>query len=299
MSALMTCLRAFHEVATHKSFTGAARALNVTQPTLSAHVRALEVEHRVSLFDRRRGGMRLSDDGRELFALTGQIFELEARASALLSATHKLGRGQLRVAADAPVHVIPAVAALRRVHPELRVTVSIGNSQQVLASLLAHDSDVAVLAEVADVVARARTGSRLHAQPIKEDRVVLVVPVSHRWARAKKKAVRLRELAGEPLVMREEGSTTRAILDSHLAARKVSKGPILELGSREAVREAVAAGLGVGAVFDSEMGHDARLRKIAVSDAALRGTEYLVCLEQRREHVAVRAFVAAVTGKLA
>ena len=279
----MTLLRAFHAVAEAKSFTLAARALSVTQPTLSAHVKALEGSHHVRLFDRRRRGVRLTADGRALHALTQQIFELEARAEELLSATGELVRGHLRVGADAPVHVIPAVAELGRRHPALTVAVSIGNSQQLLSGLLHHDTDVAVLADVPP-------SPRLYVQAIQRDRVVLVVGRDHPWAR--RRSVRLRELAGERLVIREQGSTTRAILERQLRQKRITPRALLEIGSREAVREAVAAGLGVGPVFEAEVGHDARLRKVRVSDAPLHGNESVVCLIERRDHAAVRAFIA-------
>jgi DNA-binding transcriptional LysR family regulator len=183
--------------------------------------------------------------------------------------------------------VVPALAAFARRYPAVSLSLAIGNSEQVLAALLAERCDVAVLADLSP-------DPRLHARVVKRDRVVLVVGRQHRWAR--RRSLRIGELAGEPMVMREHGSITRKILERALGENGVRVGRALEIGSREAVREAVAAGLGVGAVFESELGHDERLRKLAVSDVALTGTEYVVCLEARRTRPVEAAFIQIIVS---
>ena len=86
----------------------------------------------------------------------------------------------------------------------------------------------------------------------------------------------------------------RRILEQALQRQGIAVGRALEIGSREAVREAVAAGLGVGAVFESELGHDERLRKLRVTDVALTGTEYVVCLDERRGRSIESAFIQLI-----
>ncbi len=278
-------LRAFHAVARAGSYTRAAEALHVTQPTLSGQVKALEESYGVRLFERRGRGVELSGLGRSLFDVTRRLYALEADAEQLLSAARSLTGGQLRVGADAPYHVIPLLAAFNRRHPGIRLSFSFGNSERVLRDLLERRSEVAVLADLS-------ADRRIHAVPFRKDRLVAFVARGHPWAR--RRSLRLEELAGERLVLREPGSTTRAIFERALAAQGIETGAALEIGSREAVREAVAAGLGIGVVFESEFGRDPRLHALTLrgtgSEVELEAVEYAACLEDRRPVRVVRAF---------
>ncbi len=274
-------LRAFHAVATAGSYTRASQRLHVTQPTLSGQVKALEDSYGVRLFERRGRGVELTDLGRSLLDVTERFYALEADAEQLLSAARSMTGGQLRVGADSPYHVIPLLAAFKRRHPGIRLALGFGNSEQVLADLIERRSEVVVLADPAP-------DRRIHAVPFRKERLVAFVDRGHPWSR--RRSIRLDELAGERLVLREQGSITRAIFERALAEGSVAPGEFLEIGSREAVREAVAAGLGIGVVFESEFGSDPRLHALAFRGAGLEATEYAACLEDRRPVRVVRAF---------
>jgi aminoethylphosphonate catabolism LysR family transcriptional regulator len=276
-------LRAFHAVAEEGGFTRAAAALNVTQPTLSGQVSALEESYGVRLFERRGRGVELTEIGRGLQEITRRLFDLEQEAEQLLSAARGLRSGRLRVGADAPYHLIPLLAAFNREYPGIKLTLSFGNSERVLQELFNRRSDVAMLPDIpADV--------RLHAVAFRHERIGVFVDRSHPWAG--RQSVRLQELTDQRLILREPGSVTRAIFERAMAAARVRPGATLEIGSREGVREAVAAGLGVGAVFESEFGNDDRLHFLKVRDAGLEATEYAACLADRRNAPVVSAFFA-------
>lgn len=274
-------LRAFHGVAVEGSFTRAAERLNVTQPTLSGQVKDLEQTFGVKLFERRGRGVVLTELGQRLLGISRQIFGLEAEAQQLLSAARALTRGRLRVGADAPYHVVPVLAALKRRFPGIELAVSFGNSQRVLRGLLEGQSDVAILPEV-------KREARLYALPFRRDRLVAFVDRGHAWSR--RRSIRLEDLAEARLLLREVGSTTRAILERALKRARVRPAESFEVGSREAVREAAAAGLGVGIVAESEFGRDERLHKLELRGAGLRATEYAVCLKAQREDRVLAAF---------
>lgn len=274
-------LRAFHAVAEEGGFTRAANALNVTQPTLSGQVSALEESYGVKLFERRGRGVALTDLGRGLLEITRRLFDLEQEADQLLSAARGLRSGRLRLGADAPYHVIPLLAAFNREYPGITLSLSFGNTERVLQELFNRRSDVAVLPDIP-------SDPRLDAVAFRHERIGVFVERTHAWAG--RRSIRLAELAGERLILREEGSTTRAILERALDAAGFVPGAVLEIGSREAVREAVAAGLGVGAIFESEFGNDGRLVLLTVRDPGLQATEYAACLRDRRGAPIVRAF---------
>jgi LysR family transcriptional regulator, low CO2-responsive transcriptional regulator len=280
-------LRAFHAVAAAGSFTKAADALHVTQPTLSAQVKALEESHGVELFERHGRGIAATDLGRRLLEITRRYFNLEDEAEELLAATRGLTRGHLRVGADAPYHVMEALAAFNRRYPKLTLSLAIGNSAELLQDLIEHRSDVAILADVPG-------DSRLHALPLRRDRLIGFIPKSH--ALAGKGRIDAARLAEHRLVLREPGSTTRHLFETAMARAGHLLGEVLEIGSREAVREAVAAGLGLGIVSESEFGQDPRLKPLHLGGIDVAMTEYVVCLAERRELRLVKAFLEIVAA---
>jgi len=274
-------LRAFHAVASAGGYTRASQMLNVTQPTLSGQVKALEERYGVRLFQRRGRGVELTDLGRQLLDVTRRWSSAEDEAEHLLAGARSLTGGQLRVSADAPTHVIPLLAAFSRRHPGVQLAFSFGNSGEVRDSLLARRSEIAVLAEL-------EPDPRIYALPIRRDRQLVFVNRGHPWAR--RRSLRLEEIAGETLILREAGSTTRAVFEAALGERGVTPRRTIEIGSREAVREAVAAGLGIGVIFESEFLRDGRLHTLSLRDAKLEAVQYAACLEDRRAVHVVRAF---------
>jgi LysR family transcriptional regulator, low CO2-responsive transcriptional regulator len=138
-------------------------------------------------------------------------------------------------------------------------------------------------------MAKMTSDPRIYSTKLREDRLVLFVPQDHAWARRRR--VRLAELAGRDIVVRERGSITREVFEARLAQAGIVSGSLIDVQTREAVREAVAAGFGVGVVFDSEFGSDTRFHPIDVSDADLTVGEYVACLQERRRLALVRAFL--------
>ena len=284
-----TWLRAFDAVARERSFTRAAAAAGVSQPTLSSQVRALERAYAVRLFERRGRGVALTELGERLFAVSARLAGIEDEAEAVLAGSRALAAGLLRVAADDALHAMPILAELRRRHGGLTFRLAIGNSAAVLQSLLDDEVDVAVTAKVAP-------DPRLDSVRLRGDRLVLFVPLGHFWARRAR--IRLADLAGQPVVLRERGSFTREVFERAVGEAGIALGKVTEVATREGVREAVAAGFGVGAVFAAELGADRRFRAVVVADAALDVAEYAVCLRARRNLTPVDAFMkiaAAVT----
>lgn len=279
-------LRAFHLVAEAGSFSAAARDSGLSQPNLSGQVTALEKAYGLRLFDRRGRSVVPTETGRQLQSITSRLFAAQDEAQALLAGEQTLTRGHLRIAADSAHHVVPIMAALRKRAASLTFALAIDNSAIVLERLLRHEADVAVMA-------KSVSDPRLHAQHLRTDRVVLFVPARH--ALAGRRRVPLAALRDQELVLRERGSITREVVEQAMAAADIRPSAIVEVQTREGVREAVAADFGIGAVFESELGDDRRFRAVAVSDTDLDVAEYAVCLQERRRVALVRAFMEEAT----
>ncbi len=275
-------LRAFHAVASAGGFTRAAERLNVTQPTLSSQVAALEAKFGVALFHRRGRRVEPTGLGHALLSVTRRIFDLEQEAEELLSAAEALKSGDFSLGVDSPHHIMGRLAEFNRRYPGIRVALAVGNSEALLAGLLDYRLDAAVVADVAE-------DPRFVTRLLRRDPLVVFVPRNHAWAR--RSAVSLGDLDGQKMVMRESGSITRAILEHALARRAIKIDAVMEIASREALREAVAAGLGIGVVSAAEFGADARLAAVPFREKAMQMAEYLVRLSERRPSRAVRAFL--------
>ncbi len=277
-----TQLRAFHAVARQGSFTRAARAEGLSQPNLSGQVKALEEAYGVRLFERRGRGVELSELGRRLYAITDRLYALEDEAQALLAGSKALTIGHLRIAADNAIHAMPIMAELKRRHAGVSLSMAIGNSEAVLRQLADYHADVGV-------TAKRPSEPRYHAIPYRRDRLIVFVPRGHRLA--DRATLQVRELEGVDMVLREPGSVTRAVFERAMAEAGVRVGAIMDIDGREAVREAVGSGLGIGAAFAREFVPDERFVAIPVPDAAFDVGEYVVCLEERLRLTAVRAFM--------
>jgi LysR family transcriptional regulator, low CO2-responsive transcriptional regulator len=279
-------LRSFHAVAHAGSVTKAAQMLHVSQPTVTIQLRQLESAYGVELFHRTPRGLQLTDVGRSLFALSERIFALEQEAVNLLTDARGALVGELRVAGVGPYFVMRMLSAFSRRYPEIQLSLSLGNSAEVVEGLREYRADVGVVGQPAG---HPPPGSRLAAVRYSRQRVVLFVHRDHRWA--SRKGVRIEELAEEPLIVREAGSVSRRALEHALSEAGVQATAGMEVG-REGVWEAVAAGLGAGITTDVEFPRDDRLHMLPIVDAAVETDAYVITLSERQEAPLIRAFMS-------
>lgn len=274
-------LRAFLAVARHGSFSAGARALGMSQPTLTTQVQSLERQHSVELFHRKGRRIELSDVGRQLLPIAQRLATLELEANNLLHDSGRLDSGQLKLGAVGPFHVIEMVDSYRQRYPRIDVSIRVGNSAQVLADLEQYVTDIAVLAGRHDDPGLCAVHYARHA-------IILFVNQSHPFAQ--RRSVRLDELEGEPLLQRETGSTTRLALERALAEAGVTPRNAMEIGSREALREAVVRGIGVGAVSEAEFIADPRIQAVRIEGDPVHTETYLYCLAERRSSQLISSF---------
>ncbi|MEM7206951.1 MAG: LysR substrate-binding domain-containing protein [Pseudomonadota bacterium] len=273
-------LKAFHTVAQLGSVTKAAARLHITQPTVSDHIKSLEQRYEVKLFERRGRNLVLTSLGHALRDITSRQFRMEAEAEQLLLSATGLASGKLRVAADSPFLVVPLLSQFQHQHPNIDVSISFGNAKTVYENLITLEADVAVLPDV-------EKNQKLFQAPLKQDKLVCIVDSGHRFAT--RRNVRIDEFSTETLILREAGSHTRSIIEHALTQSGITPARSLILGSREGVREAVAAGLGIGVVGESEVGQDKRIHALTIRGAQLKVTEYFVCLNESRPTPVVSA----------
>jgi aminoethylphosphonate catabolism LysR family transcriptional regulator len=281
-------LRAFHQVALQGSFTRAAEVLHVTQPAISDQIRKLEEQYDILLFNRTKRQVTLTWAGQALLEITRRLFDAEEQALHLLSETREMQSGTLRIVADSAAHVLQVLAAFRVRYSGVKVVIRAGNSQQVMDSLHAYDADLGVIGEIPE-------GEEFDHVRLNATAITAFVSAGHPLAGVA--GVTLAGLAEYPLVLRERGSKTRTKLEQAAVAAGVTLTAAIEAEGREAVREIVASGAGVGFVSGAEFIADARLVAIPlVGGAPLMMEEALICLKERRSGQMVRAFLDTARG---
>lgn len=278
-------IRAFLAVARHGSFSAGARALGLSQPTLTTQVQQLERQYDVELFHRKGRRIELSDVGRQLLPIAQRMASLELEANNLLHDSGRLDSGQLKLGAVGPFHVIEMVDHYRQRYPRIDVSIRVGNSAQVLADLEQYATDIAVLAGRQEDPGLCAVHYARHA---------IILFVNHTHPLAQHDSVPLHVLEDQPLLQREIGSTTRLALERALEQAGVTPRHAMEIGSREALREAVVRGIGIGAVSEAEFISDPRLHALRIEGEPVFTETYVYCLAERRSSRLISSFFEVI-----
>ncbi len=284
-------LRAFHAVASERSFTRAAQVLHVSQSTLSWQVKALEEMYGVRLLDRRGKQVVPTEVGLQTLALCRRIFSLQDEIEHGLSQSLKLQSGRLKVGADGPRHVLPVLNEYMRLYPSISVSLSTGSAKEIMTELLNYETDVVIVAS------ENPRDSRLHMIHYVTYPLVAYVPRTHKWSR--RRSVKPIDFHGQRVIIREPASMTRQKFLRSLGRVGAEPSALIEIDNREATREAVALGMGVSVMSAAEFpGADNRCVSLAIEDPSLQFTEYVACLKNRRDLRTVREFFR-VAGQFA
>jgi len=236
-------LRIFVAVLDQGSFTRAAEALVMSQSAVSRAVQELERQLNTVLLERRPRGVVPTEAGIVLGEHARRIFAHERLAIEALNELRGLQRGRLAIGASSTIgtYLLPPLLGLyHRQYPGIELFLDIGNTQQVMEHLLAYRIDIAY------VEGPVEPDERLQISPWRNDELVVIAAPDHPLARQPN--LTCADLNGAPFVLREPGSGTREVMEQALTARGITIRPVMELGSTEAVKQAVSAGLGLSIV---------------------------------------------------
>jgi DNA-binding transcriptional LysR family regulator len=238
MAVTLTQLSAFLAVVRRGSVTAAAEELVVTQPSVSAAVAALERELGVTLTERSGRSVKPTPAGEAYARYAADVLALLREGAESAREIAKGSGGGLRISAvtTAGEYLLPAlIRAFRDHHPELEVSLHVGNREEVFRRLEAHESDVAISG-------RAPEGRGFEGVAFADNELVIIT--SPNDPLAKRAWVAVDELARTPWLMREQGSGTRRLCEIYLAQHQLQP-PLLTLGSNGAIKNAARMGLGI------------------------------------------------------
>ncbi len=289
-------LRIFLAVARHLSYSRAAEQLRLTQPAVSAQVRELERHLGGVFFERIGRAIRVTDAGAELLGYAEKVCTLVDEARLAMEEFEVLKRGRVALASvsTAGAYVLPPLlGAFRQRHPGISISLEVGNREICQQRLLRREVDLVVMGRVPERIPH-------EAESFLPDELVLIAAPSHPLVRVKDIAAA--RLAGEPFIFREAGSGTRLNAEEFLCQRGIAAPVGLELGDTSAVKEAVAAGLGIALLSRHAIRMEQALGRLAVLDVRglpLRRQWYVVHREKQRlsrAAVAFKAFLLTSAG---
>lgn len=252
-------LRLFAAVVEHGGFTRAAAALRVSQPAISKSIKELERDTNLSLLDRSGKSVRLTTAGHLLYERARELFGVERTAERELRELRGLKRGVLRIAASTTIatYLLPAVLGRFHLrHPHVRIQTASTNTRTVLRLLLESRVDVAL-------VEGPVSHPRVDVIPWRDDELVVIAPPDHPLVARR---VVVSQLAEQQFLVREPGSGTRVVTELALARHGIRLTNTIRLGGTEAIKQAVAAGLGLAVVSRAAAADQLALGRIAVLD---------------------------------
>lgn len=284
-------LETFAKAAELNSFTGAARALRLTQAAVSQRVQLLERSLGTPLFERRGGRVLLTAMGQRLYDYARRIFDLHVEARRTLTGRQAPLTGELLLAASSipGEHLLPALLAdFSKTYPHVRVHATVSDSRAVMDQVEHGHVQLGLVGQKDD-------NPHLEFRYLTTDHMVLVAPSRHPLTRRRRLTVQ--QLLDQPLVLREVGSGSRHCLEAALkkAGRSLAEGRVaLELGSNEAIKEAVLRGTGVAVLSESAVHKEVkarRLKVVKVADLACERDIYLVMDRRRVLPIPARLFL--------
>lgn len=270
----------FCRVAEKKSFSKAAASVYLTQPTVSEHIASLERLLGTRMFDRVGRTVQLTNAGEIYYKYARKIIDLRGEAQQVLDSHLGLLRGGLTIGASTipGVYIVPKmVAGFRKEFPAISTVVQVADSGEIITEISEGGLEIGF-------VGRKPRGKVLAAKPLVSDNLVVAVPRGHKWG--KQNAVSVSELKGEPFLLREPGSGTRAAFEDALSKQRVSLekefNVVAELGSTEAIKQGIREGLGISVISDIAVAADCgncRLKTLTVKEFSI--TRKFFCIYQK------------------
>jgi DNA-binding transcriptional LysR family regulator len=272
----LTKLQVFIYAAETLSFSEAAKRLHLTQPTISHHIKVLERDLGVVLFERSGSGLHLTEAGRLLLPWAHKLIRQSIDVQDMMASLQEKIVGHLRIACSTTSgkYLLPQLASRFHLrHPLVRVTILSCTPEYVMPRLLEEEVNLGVLS-------REAWGDGLESQEFFEDHIILIASCDHPWASCQ--SIEPSDLLEVPLILREATSGTRQVMLTELIKHDITLDDLdifLEVGNAEAIVETVAAGFGVS--FVSRLAASCALKRrevveVPVADLELRRTIYMV-----------------------
>jgi DNA-binding transcriptional LysR family regulator len=280
-------LTLFKAVAQHLSFTRAAAELCLTQPAVSIQIKQLEGHMGMPLFEQIGKRIFLTDAGRELYAASDDIFNRIESLQTSLNELQGSIKGQLKLSVvTTATYFIPSIfKSFLKKYPEVNLRLTVRNRNNVLERLINNEEDLVIMGQVPE---------QLHvtAKSFLDNPLVVLAPAKH--ALVNKSNISLERLSKETILLREIGSGTRIAMERCFASHNLELPQIIELGSSEAIKQGVMAGLGISVLSKHAVNLELAsgiIKLLDVEDFPLERHWYVAHLAEKEMSLVARTFL--------
>ena len=286
MNITLRQMKVFESVARNLSYTRAAAELFLSQPAVSMQVRQLERQLGVSLFERLGKRVHLTEAGREVYQYSRSVAQQLDEMETLLADLKGLNSGRLRisVASTANYFVPNLLATFHKRYPGVTVSLDVTNRETLIGQLSDNTVDLVIMGQ-------PPASLDVDAQAFMENPLVVVAPPGHSLARGK--SVPLKRLQEETFLVREPGSGTRIAMERFFSERGIRLKTGMEVGSNEAIKQSVQAGLGLGLLSRATIEQELTLKRLIILQVAefpIMRHWYIVHRHGKRLPAAAEAF---------
>ncbi|MBS7701769.1 LysR family transcriptional regulator [Chelatococcus asaccharovorans] len=274
----------FMKVAETLSFSQAAKALGVSQPSVSVQIATLETACGLPLFNR-RPRLELTDYGREFFHRARAVISRMSELDDVMRDLRELRRGKLTIGFSTPHYAMPLVAKFMATHPSVDIATRLGNTTQLIELIADCKVDLGIMSLPAP-------NPGLFCQMFAAPRLMIGVHVDNPLVG--RRELSPDDIRHQPLILRETGSVTRQVFEATCREAGFDPRPFIVAGSNEAVCEAIAAGIGVGPIFDGTLREHQTVRLLPFGTIPETCGVYVVMAKEARQLPAVDAFMQIV-----
>ena len=284
-------LEVFCKVVELKSFTKAAKALSLSQPTVSEHIRTLEEMLDEKMVDRLGRAIEATPAGRLFYEYARDILRMREEAmQALMQFKGELSGPLLLGASTIPgTYVLPKlIGSFKNIHPNIQITLKIADSKEVAEQVLKGEVE-------AGLIGTHWNDGRFDLEEIFSDELLLIVYPNHPWS--KKRSIKVDELESQPFIQREIGSGTRQVMETILQQNKFDPtrlSCVAEMGSTEAVRQSIKSKIGISILSRQAVADDIKqgfLASVAIDGVLFKRSFYLIRRKNRQISPLCQAFL--------
>jgi DNA-binding transcriptional LysR family regulator len=284
-------LKIFYLAAKHGSLSAAAEQLCITQPAVTKGIQRIQEFYDIKFVNYIGKKLVLSDAGEVLYEIAEKIFEMENQAEESIRDFQQRKRGHIRILSSESFgdYYLPRIIInFSKAHPLMRISANILPTEQVVENTAALKNDLGFISYPVD-------HKKLIVREVLEDRLVIIVPPDHPLTQHK--IIHPRDLAGQSLVMHEEGSAPRRAIDDLIQKNDVSVNIPLELSSNRAIKRAVEEGIGIALISTNvaeEEIRTKRLKAIPLTDPSMTRKFFIVYHREKYLSDSLQRFIDQV-----
>ena len=285
--------RVFYYAAKNLNFTAAAGELFITQPAVTAQIKAFEEFCSLKLFKKKGRKIYLTDEGRALYEYAAKIFKFEKEIEAVIDDMRELKRGVLSLGttkAYARYFMPLMITTFHQNYPQIKIQLNEGSSLDMIHALLDFSIEVAI-------IAKAEDNSEVHFFPFSREEMALIVAPGHPLT--KKKKISFADLASLPFIMKEKGSGTRKLVEELFEMESCTPNVLMETSNTEFIKQLVQRGEGVSFVVKEAVAAELKEKKLTAVSLRGPGVYLDVSIAYLKEQVLsppARAFVDTLIG---